>query len=57
MASDSSVIKSLSCYVCYLDARGAFEKLSSQEKLYAHYMARYVYRLQEFVASLTQLVS
>ena len=40
MVSDPSVIRSLSCYVCYLDASEAFERLAKHEKLYAHYMAQ-----------------
>ena len=40
MALDRSIIHSLSCYICCLDATVAFERLTKREKLYAHFMAR-----------------
>ncbi|MCJ1347462.1 hypothetical protein MMC31_005687, partial [Peltigera leucophlebia] len=44
MALDQSIIKSLSSYICYLDATVAFERLTKREKLYTHFMARIIMR-------------
>jgi hypothetical protein len=40
MATDQSLIRSLSCFICSLEVKEAFDNLASREKLYAHHMAR-----------------